>query len=691
MTDRASSTLKKRADMAGWARNSASQSLARETLTSIVDRCFEQIRRVSPVVGHTGARGLVLLVTAAFLVNCAVMKRGLAQITALQQPQFTLMDENDVDLLSANVYLHETDASIGSKDIPLAHTMYSGPDGAWTLPYPNITTGQALFGNAYAPMDEYTPGNIIWPNGESPAACPPASAGLPVITVQLGHSSEGFQAGTGCQTFTATEPTGDTLVLNSYPNGTFTYTKRDGTQVIYSGWSSAQFPPDYTVQEIIYPDGRVLTYWYASDIPFLKSITRSDGLQLKYTYGQMSNGEWELTGVTAINNAYEYCNPSADTCALQMTWPTATYSYSGGTASSGGLTMTVTDAAGWTTTYTMDAYGRTTGVSSASINLTYAYCGSACTSYNGLPVLARVQNYVQAVSRAGQNWIYSGNPGSVSKGTCSTATYGFTNPVGTGKSLQQQICEDAEGVGIDDTFAPIDSDPFIQLTDEDGDIFYGPGALISKETMPEGNVNEYSWNVADLSAVTRVPKPGSPLTSSTSSANYSWSGCNALTCNQPNWVKDALGNETDYSYDAANGKVLTETRPADSNGIRPQTNYTYVQQSAYVLTATPNQYAASPPIWLLATESYCLTSAATTDSSTGQVDCAAGASDKVLKTYYYGPNSGPNNLFLRGVEIQANVQTHVTCYGYDAFGHQVSVTTPNAGLSLSSCDQFTQN
>ena len=136
---------------------------------------------------------------------------------------------------------------------------------------------------------------------------------------------------------------------------------------------------------------------------------------------------------------------------------------------------------------------------------------------------------------------------------------------------------------------------------------------------------------------------------------------------------------------------MTVARPADANGIRPQTNYTYAQQTAWVLTATAGQYAASPPIWVRSTESYCLTSAATTDSSTGQVDCAAGTNDKVLKTYYYGPDSGPNNLFLRGVQVQASGATHVTCYGYDPLGHQVSMTTPNAGLSLSSCDQFTQN
>lgn len=650
---------------------------------------------ISPASAHAVAARTAALV-AAFLINCAITTRGSAQIAALQDPQFTLMDVNDVDLLSANAYLHETDVSIGSKEHPLGHTMYSGPDGVWTLQYPQVATGQALFG--WTSTDAFRPGDIQWPNGESPSACPPASAGLPAITVQLGNSSEVFQAGIGCQTFTATEPTGDTLVLNSWPNGTFTYTKADGTQAIFSGYSTAQFPPDYTVQQITYPDGRVLTYWYANTGvgDYLKSITRSDGLQLKYTYSQMSNGGWALTAVTAINNAYEYCTPTADACTLHMAWPKATYSYSGGTPTSGGLTMTVTDAAGWQTTYTTDAYGRTTGISSASINVTYGYCDSSCTAENVLPTLARANNFVRVVTRNSQTWLYAGNPGPISRGTCTKASYGFTNPVGSGRTVLQDLCEDPSGIGIDDQW-PAGTDPFNQLTDEQGNVFGGPGAEIGAETMPEGNVNKYSWYGPRLASETRVPKPGSPLTSITSSANYGWSGCNSLTCYEPHWVKDFNGNETDYTYDSRHGGVLTEMQPPDASGIRPQTNYTYIQQSAYALNSV-GQRVASPPIWVLSTESYCRTSNAATDTTTGQVDCGAGTGDKVLKTYYYGPstNTGPNNLFLRGVQVQATgskgtMETHVTCYGYDALGHRISVTTPNAGLGLSSCDQFTQS
>ena len=72
-----------------------------------------------------------------------------------------------------------------------------------------------------------------------------------------------------------------------------------------------------------------------------------------------------------------------------------------------------------------------------------------------------------------------------------------------------------------------------------------------------------------------MPKPGSPLVDGNLYANYDATCAIPVKCNKPNWVKDALGNETDYAYDPTHGGVLTVTLPADLNGIRPQTRYTY--------------------------------------------------------------------------------------------------------------------
>ncbi len=61
--------------------------------------------------------------------------------------------------------------------------------------------------------------------------------------------------------------------------------------------------------------------------------------------------------------------------------------------------------------------------------------------------------------------------------------------------------------------------------------------------------------------------------------------------------------------------------------------------------------------------------------------CSGGSGDEVVTTYDYGPDSGPNNLFLRGVAVTADGVTLRTCYGYDANGHKTYETKPRAGLA----------
>jgi YD repeat-containing protein len=56
----------------------------------------------------------------------------------------------------------------------------------------------------------------------------------------------------------------------------------------------------------------------------------------------------------------------------------------------------------------------------------------------------------------------------------------------------------------------------------------------------------------------------------------------------------------------------------------------------------------------------------------------------VLTTYDYGPDSGPNNLQLRGTVVTADGQSLRTCQSYDANGRKISET--GAGANLSSCN-----
>jgi len=63
-------------------------------------------------------------------------------------------------------------------------------------------------------------------------------------------------------------------------------------------------------------------------------VTTNTGLQLKYSYlDQSPPGRNHGSGfnhpirITAINNAVEYCSPTADSCSLTNDWPTVNYQW----------------------------------------------------------------------------------------------------------------------------------------------------------------------------------------------------------------------------------------------------------------------------------------------------------------------------------------------------------------------------
>lgn len=155
--------------------------------------------------------------------------------------------------------------------------------------------------------------------------------------------------------------------------------------------------------------------------------------------------------------------------------------------------------------------------------------------------------------------------------------------------------------------------------------------------------------------------------------------CNAVSeklCNKPLTQVDGRGNQTDYTYSAAHGGVLTMTLPAGDNGIRPQTRYEYAQRYAQVKNSSGTYVNASSPIWVKTRERFCKTTAASGQS------CQGGAADEVITDFDYGPTSdAPNNLLLIGVAVTADGVTRRTCYGYDANGRKISETQPNANLA----------
>ena len=218
----------------------------------------------------------------------------------------------------------------------------------------------------------------------------------------------------------------------------------------------------------------------------------------------------------------------------------------------------------------------------------------------------------------------------------------------------------------------------MSVTQEDGTVFkfdfISPAGHLLSVTSPELNSTTYDVYDArgNVTKLTHYPKPGSTQPTLYETAGYDTDCQYPAKCNKPNWVKDAKGNQTDFTYDTVHGGVLTKTLPAGDSGVRPQTRYSYVQRYAWYKNASGSMAKAASPIWVLDKESFCKTNAAPS---------CIGTSDEVVTQYDYGPDSGPNNLLLMGVAVTADGTTRRTCYSYDRLGNKISETTANAGLT----------
>lgn len=192
---------------------------------------------------------------------------------------------------------------------------------------------------------------------------------------------------------------------------------------------------------------------------------------------------------------------------------------------------------------------------------------------------------------------------------------------------------------------------------------------ITSITLPENNATHYVYDaLASITSATKQPKPNSGLGSIETSAEYyscSAPGTTRARCSQPRYVIDGRGSRTDYTYNDA-GQVLTIDKPAGANGIRPQTRMVYAPMRVRV-QKSDGTIVERDPISMLVSQSECRTQASCT-----------GTLDEVLTTYDYGPATGPNNLWLRGVTVTADGVTQRTCYTYDGKGNVISETEPRA-------------
>lgn len=621
-----------------------------------------------------GGLACTALTGLATLPIAAVMAQGINAETT-PPPENPTVDANGVDIGSGKPSYERLELLIGG-------------NGIGALPYKRYGYNRTNFDNVFDISQSWT----------IPLYRPARSSAV------FGNSAESFLDEN------PKLPSGSSLITIAGGNtGDYAYQKLDGTYVRFSHFDfythpncCPNDPKNYSARSLAsyvqYPNGVRWTYHY-QDIQYsitnpyypgttitdpivsrVQSITSNTGYQLKFYYasdalpGVDDNAALQAWAraikVVAINNAYEYCNPTANSCTLTMAWPQVQYSSAPNTIAPGYF-LTVTDATGGQTHYKNDGTVRFPG--SPVDNRAYTtqvvpgpcptndYCASSrVVSAN---IDGKITNYAHSYNSSTNIWTVTSSGPSSEINTYTLPTHGDIPPTGSTTRVIGSVSQHVDPLNKTRSYEY--QNGVAQY--EYGSLPYPSGNLI-KATLPEGNIFEFTRDAAGNVTQTKLKaKTGSGLADIVSSQTIGPFG-------QPLTKTDARGNVTTYTYNATHGGVLTETGPA-VNGVAPVKRYAYAQRYAWIKNSSGAHVQAALPVWVKTEERTCKTSATSGNA------CAGGAGDEIVTTFDYGPNSGPNNLQLRGMVVTSDGVNLRTCYGYDIYGNKISETSPRAGLT----------
>lgn len=625
------------------------------------------------------AKSVALVLAAAFGLAGAAQAQT---AKGPQAPEHYTLDANNIDVVQGTFNYSATDVSIGPAEGGLSYT--------------RITAGESQRGNLDGLIEVELAGSG-------------AGYDIYAYTVSIGGQKTFFQnltTNSPTATMAAKSEDGSTLTWDG--STTYTHVDASGTVRLFSTAYAMPYPntwspisgPGGQITQMTTPDGARTNWYYRTATVGIttayrvQSVTNTRGYQIKFEYsyngtpttsGQLTSFA-ELTSARGINNAVDYCDPTADTCSsFTETWPLATYAYS---TSGSNKRLDVTNALSQTTGYVYQP-----GLDGGWLLNTIDWAQSGRTSTTlGYDSFGRVSTY----SDGGTNWTYlfEDTPNGNFRNTT------VTDPNGNQTRYRSRLLIGPNPGPNGDLTAVNRLNYIIDPVGNRTDFDYDNQGRITRVQLPEGNRLEYTYD--SRGNVTRSRQTGkSPSTDPNLdiTAVYPSSCSNPVTCNKPTSITDARGNTTDLTWDTTHGGLLTETAPAPTIGaVRPQTRYTFSQQTAWYRTASSGSFTAAPAsIWLRVSTSACTTAAASPGCS--------GTSDEVLSTttYQSGSSSVASNLLPLTVsngagdasltatttstwDVRGDLKTvngplsgsaDTTWYAYDALRRQIGVVAPD--------------
>ncbi len=378
-----------------------------------------------------------------------------------------------------------------------------------------------------------------------------------------------------------------------------------------------------------------------------QSITTNTGAMLKASYASQTPGSDfnKLTSVTAINRSVDYCDPLADQCsALTQTWPTLSIAL---TTDNTGLVSKV--------------------YSTPSAEFLVRLGQNGATEVND----DRVGNPTLTVTRYPDGKIYQ----VIHDGITTTYTYTQVGDQMTITRTKPNNMVDTYVVTLGTTRLDSKTDELQRTTSFE----YDSEDRLYKTIYPEGDQFVLTYDpLGRVTETRRKPKPGSSLADIVGTAQYV-TNCTVETlkyCMRPVWTKDALLNQTDYTYSADHGEPTRIQFPAPASGQpRPEINYGYTSLYAKVRDATGQLVNADSPVWKLTSVTRCATAPTCT-----------GSANETKTQIAYDTLGGGLNLLPTQVLVTSGDGSisSTSSYAYDASDNVASIDGPLPGTGDSS-------
>lgn len=506
-----------------------------------------------------------------------------------------------------------------------------------------------------------------------------------------------------------------------YP-GYLLWTKPDGTQVWFSmGLANTDPTSGGVLEKIIYPNGLTLYLTRTSGAwSAVTDVTSNTGYQLKYNYlhepsinrgvgsGSSSteippenNYTWSRQNphsIVAINTAIERCSSDrAKLCVgyqqecpslysqqgqvctkFNNSWPTAKFNWPLGMPRAvyfGETIFSVVDSSSRTTDFRIKAFDKYMGDNGGPISPAYSVgvafvprlVGVKPANSHSENITYTYRNYESGKHSAGYIMSMPGETGLVSGATGINGYQGYTTGFQPSQNPDSWARQGADQLSVHMRNELMGA--MISVQSESGYLTFQqdyrnfPQSFASASAAIEtyyydarGNLNKIVYN------------SGTP-TQTFVEASFPATCTNPKTCNQADWISDAKGNKTYYTYHPESGQIASITHPANKNNLKAETRFTYVQKYANYINDAGVKTQADTPIWLKSEERYCINS---DPSGSG---CMAG--DEVVTRYEYIHD----NLLLTGMTVtDQHGATLRTCYQYDIYGNRIAETQPKANL-----------